>query len=383
MKLIILWLVCYFVSFPSLGSRLEPVKYPITYSKCGDKYENSIQQTEEILEKIGDEIPPPQNENHQNCEELLSVTQLEEKYYEMNHYISPLLSPVERSNQCTDLKDVLESLSLDLSDAYAAINSASSCKRIALHNSSSPSGHYNLTVGNGSTLEVYCDMKGDNCGMEGGWMKVTYINKTETGSLCPQGLNMRNISGENYCGKFTNIGGCTSTTFPLHHIPYSQVCGQVRGLQYGSPEAFANYWATGYQSVEDLYCDGVSITSGHPRKHIWTYTSQTSSDDYTPHQSYRCPCDNLYPHTSAPPIVGNDYYCESGNNQTTWSKTLYLSDPLWDGKQCDHFENPCCNNSSTMPWFIKTLNYTTSDDIEIQAYNNEATPLFLIELYVR
>ena len=50
-------------------------------------------------------------------------------------------------------------------------------------------------------------------------------------------------------------------------------------------------------------------------------------------------------------------------------------------------EYPCCT-SPNMPWFIKSLDQSTTDDLELrlcssEGYPNEATPIDLIELYVR
>ena len=38
--------------------------------------------------------------------------------------------------------------------------------------------------------------------------------------------------------------------------------------------------------------DGISITSGSPRKHIWTYAVGLS-DDYVYYSYYNCPCANI------------------------------------------------------------------------------------------
>ena len=68
---------------------------------------------------------------------------------------------------------------------------------------------------------------------------------------------------------------------------------------------------------------------------------------------------------------------------------IYSNDPLWDGQQCDGSETPCCTQPN-MPWFIKTLNETTTEDIELRVcsqYNDCGTgtsvAIFLIEIYVR
>ena len=82
------------------------------------------------------------------------------------------------------------------------------------------------------------------------------------------------------------------------------------------------------------------------------------------------------------------HYCESGLPAgQNWQNVLYSSDPLWDGQQCNGNKGPCCTNPK-MPWFIKSLNETTTEDIELRVCGNqggidEDTPLDIIELYIR
>ena len=70
-----------------------------------------------------------------------------------------------------------------------------------------------------------------------------------------------------------------------------------------------------------------------------------------------------------------------------WStNVLYVNDILWDGQQCGGLEGPCCTNSK-MPWFIKTLNENTTEDIELRVMADESTSnediqLDIIELYI-
>ena len=70
-----------------------------------------------------------------------------------------------------------------------------------------------------------------------------------------------------------------------------------------------------------------------------------------------------------------------------WStNVLYVNDTLWDGQQCGGLEGPCCTNPK-MPWFIKTLNENTTEDIELRVMADESTsnkdiPLDIIELYI-
>ena len=51
-----------------------------------------------------------------------------------------------------------------------------SCSDILITNPDATSGYYNLTITNGSIISVYCDMEGSNCGGEGGWTRIGFIN---------------------------------------------------------------------------------------------------------------------------------------------------------------------------------------------------------------
>ena len=118
------------------------------------------------------------------------------------------------------------------------------------------------------------------------------------------------------------------------------------------------------------------------RQHIWTYAVGLTADDTS---ASSCPCNTG---TTANTLsYGNDYYCESGARSSTFhSKGFYPNDILWDGQQCESHESPCCS-SSTIPWFIKTLPQSVTDDIELrmcsnEGYPDEATPIDIIEIYI-
>ena len=220
---------------------------------------------------------------------------------------------------------------------------------------------------------------------------MAYVNMTQPGATCPLGLERKNPTNYTLCGLNINHG-CNSTMFPTL-VEYSKVCGQVRGYQYSPPVAFYAYNTNTNLTIDDVYVDGVSITHGSaPRKHIWTYaggTHDTTSDT----MNYNCPC-KQYSAGITPPYVGTDYYCESGVNvccgTNEWD-TVIAADPLWDGQQCGGGEVPCCTHPN-MPWFIKTLNETTTEDIELRLCKigmlgssiiTGDTPLDLIELFVQ
>ena len=210
-------------------------------------------------------------------------------------------------------------------------------------------------------------------------MRVAYVNMSQSGTTCPQGLTQKVLSGLTLCGRSdTSVGSCQSTFFSSLGLNYSRVCGQLRGYQWGTPDAFARTGTV----VPERYVDGATITYGNsPRKHIWTYANAASLSTYA-----LCPCNTSTSAAVVPSFVGSDYYCETGFNGYGLSSHFFPSDPLWDGQQCVGPEAPCCTHPN-MPWFNKTLSETTTEDIEVrvcldQATVDEDTVLQVIELLI-
>ena len=145
----------------------------------------------------------------------------------------------------------------------------------------------------------------------------------------------------------------------------------------GSPDAFnvANNLETG--SV-----DGISITYGSPgnRHHVYTYAAGV----YELSEYDACPCtgDGI----SSSRFVGSDYHCESGNPGPGRESVWYVSEVLWDGKQCGGNESTCCN-SHDLPWFCKTFPNPISENLEVrictdQELSNENVAIETFELYI-
>ena len=72
-----------------------------------------------------------------------------------------------------------------------------SCADILYCNPSASSGYYQIQADNGSLVQVYCDMEGTNCGGEGGWTRVTYLNMTNSFSQCPNNFSIMTINEKN------------------------------------------------------------------------------------------------------------------------------------------------------------------------------------------
>jgi hypothetical protein len=225
------------------------------------------------------------------------------------------------------------------------------------------------------------------CNGSPGWRRVAFINMTDTSYNCPTGLTLTSFS-KRTCAHPHSNGRCFSTFFNIGDSPYSQVCGRIRGYQYGASSAFGS-GSTG-QGIDGHYVGGVSLTHGSAgrRQHIWTFAAGLNEADNV-WRDQRCPCD-ISAYDVVPSFVGNDYFCESGINGP-WPgsrgyTTLFSSDVLWDGQDCTS-TSTCCQFNNP-PWFTKNLPTTTTDDIELRlcasdGTGNEITPVELIELYVQ
>ena len=252
-----------------------------------------------------------------------------------------------------------------------------SCEEVKRRCPDCPSDYYNIADNRSITRQVYCYME-ELCNSTGGWMRVAYLNMNDSSEKCPDGFRLYNESGVRACGRPVRSGSsCAAVTFPSGNSEYSQVCGKVIGYQVGSTDGPL------YGSIDGVYIDGISLTHGNPRKHIWTFISALFKN-FNPST---CPCGTSGAR-SAPSFVGTDYFCESGNPNPCWQNDkLYSTDPLWDGQDCGSVEGPCCTRSR-IPWFHKQLGYSTTDSIEMRLCCDEGTqyedaPFNLVEIYVK
>ena len=212
-------------------------------------------------------------------------------------------------------------------------------------------------------------------------MKIANLNMTDPNQQCPGNLRLSYTNPKRLCGRRTD-SSCDSVTFTTYGVQYRQVCGRVRGYQFGSPDGFIAFLCSSC-TIDKPYVDGVSITHGAgPRKHIWTYAAGVVENQA--HIS-SCPCTGGG--VSPRSFVGSDYYCEAGHNHHPWQYILYSNDILWDGQDCDGLERTCCNRPN-LPWFCKKLPEVTTDNLELrlcgdEPRGNEDTPIDLVELYIQ
>ena len=231
-------------------------------------------------------------------------------------------------------------------------NPATSCKEIYDCDSTAPSGYYWVRNATGGATQVFCEMNTTNCGnITGGWMRAAYIDMTNENNTCPQGLNYTVASSTRMCSRsHTGWISCSSLTFPTHGVPYTKVCGRARGYQFRATPAFYNQFHNQGQTLDSTYVSGLSVTYGSPRSHIWTFAAGYSKD--TGYTCCNCPCASPYPGPAAPPFVGENVFCESGNiGPLDVPYQWYLDDPLWDSQGCAS-GSTCCDRGG--PWFTTT-----------------------------
>ena len=74
-----------------------------------------------------------------------------------------------------------------------------SCEEIKSKWPSSPSDYYIIADNHGHARHVYCYME-ELCNSTGGWIRVAYLNMTDSSEKCPDGFRLYNGSGVRACG---------------------------------------------------------------------------------------------------------------------------------------------------------------------------------------
>ena len=282
------------------------------------------------------------------------------------------------SNFCSSIGMLQSNLGKSCNDIYQ-INKASR----------GASGNYWITTTTG-VHQVYCDMELECGGHKGGWMRIADLD-TSRGDNCPTGwtkitTNDAEQPSIDVCRSPSDDAGCYPTLFTVNGGSYHKICGKARGYQRSTIDAFGGPRdGTNAKNIND-YVDGLSITLGIPRKHVWTYAAgfaESGDASYT----HFCPCATT-PGTPAHVFVGDHYYCESGHVGPEWTNAIfYTGDPLWDGSGCFNSNTNCCANPE-MPWFHREFAKVQEDDIEVricydQSFGDEALAVDQLQLFVQ
>ena len=203
-----------------------------------------------------------------------------------------------------------------------------SCREILDAGLSGGNGDYVISVG-GVATTVYCDMDA------GGWTRVGTIDPV---AGCPGELVAATDSVPGCWAPMT--GSCTpgrsfrvaSVSFEPVLSSYSEIRGFARGRQHGTTDAFAALEEVGYRSIEEPYVDGLSITVGAPREHVWTFAAGlfdfAALDDPN-----MCPCATGRP---PPSFVADAYDCDASNTDGGALDCRWHDGTLWDvTRSCD------------------------------------------------
>ena len=219
-------------------------------------------------------------------------------------------------------------------------------------------------------------------GVGGGWTRIANVD-VSAGDNCPVGWRKDTYSEVSFCRRVSDSHAtCSSAFFSTNGTSYQRVCGKARGYEKGVPNAFWGY-SGGGQTINGHYAEGLLITYGMPRQHIWTYT--IGRYERPLNSGVNCPC-AVGGGPVAPPFVGTNYYCESGGADTDDFNDYAFDDPLWDGLDCG-ISIDCCANS-TQPWFYRELNETTTSDIEARLcswypFHTASALIDQLELYIQ
>ena len=207
------------------------------------------------------------------------------------------------------------------------------------------------------------------CGCGGpGWRRVAYLNMSDTTQTsCPGGWELDTTSKRS-CGRPANATGRTCYSVFFQSLSYSQVCGRIVGYQVGQPQAFFLKNIGLPQTINGPYVDGVSLTYGNPRQHIWTFAVPIQ-ENFDRH--FLCPC-NDNSSVRVPSYVGNDYFCETGvPTGQTFQNSVFYPDPLWDGDGCGP-TSACCTFNSYLSQLMMIWKY---DFVELMQQLLKTLPL--------
>ena len=239
-----------------------------------------------------------------------------------------------------------------------------------------PSGSYTIRPAGGSPVAVYCDMDREECS-GGGWTRVASYNYSDPSISCPTTwIQITDPFRGCALTGAVRTNNCASTLFSTL-TEFNQVCGEVIAIQHDHPDGFNHQ-----NTIDSDYVEGVSITHGSPRQHIWTFAAYPSDNHINTNNI--CPCSQPSLNVPPPPsFVGSNYFCDTAVETT--QRGWHLDDPLWDGEGCP--SNSTCCSFNNPPWFIATLPQHTSDDIEVRICDApniyDDTAIIMLNLYVR
>ena len=126
---------------------------------------------------------------------------------------------------------------------------------------------------------------------------VMQINTEEP--LCPRSLGLSSYKPAKSCREILR---CNPSS-PSGYYWLKSATTECREVYCDMDTTHCNITGGWMRLAYSHYVDGVSITYGTPRRHIWTYASGLSDDGNNNNGVYNCPCAK-YPGDAPPPLLG-------------------------------------------------------------------------------
>ena len=363
-----------------LISKIPLTKMQETFLKCKillTKNARNIAEMQNTVDQNARNISEMQNTVDQNARNIAEMQALLSNLTATKKAVINNTKEIESAINKTiaDIQNTVDQNAKNIAEMQALLSNLTDTKKTVVNNTKEI-----------ESLEERVNLLHPECGSQE-WTRVAYLDMSDASQSCPNALRLYSVSGVRACGRqVSSVASCDSITFTTNNT-YTEVCGRVIGYQYASPDAFDFLRRPlAHRGIDNAYVDGISITHGSPRQHIWTLVGSVFSNGQEGFDNH-CPCDGSGT-ISAPDFVGEDYFCESGNpSSQIWTSILYTDDPIWDGENCGISEVQCCNTPG-IPWFHKVLNSPTTDNIELRVCGeedttNEDTPLAKYEIYVK
>lgn len=357
---------------------LEVIKHQQLMRDLEARIQQLSNFTAEMIEALDARIAQVQNTSHDN------IVQQNSELRDLTSSFNVTIAQVQNSSrdiarQNNELRDLASSFNVahqHLNDSILVLNSIvgqplTSCSTLP---QSFPAGNYDFVSANGAHVRQYCPPVSTRCGLRGRWHSAASLDMTNIFHQCFSNLTQHTYSNRRLCVRSSNSSGCSSVQLSTT-TAYRSICGQVRAYQFGSPDAF--HFSS---SIDSPYVEGVSITHGNPRQHIWTFAATRNEHS----NRNGCPCMDEGSDVR-PAFVKNNYFCDTGTSTGTGA-VFYGSDPLWDGAGCGS-TNDCCSFNGP-PWFYTKLSQYTYDDVELRLCSDhvrseEDIALERVEIYVK
>lgn len=250
-------------------------------------------------------------------------------------------------------------------DGAAGGHDPQTCAELLAARPGAESGPYVLA---GRTVECEMDRAG------GGWALVALFD-TREGGVCPSPWRTVDLGEAEppVCARAESQSGSEDSVELIVPQRYREVMGLALGMQFETPDAFSRGSPVG---LDGLYVDGLSLTIGVVRRHVFTYAAGGSDHDEGESQ---CPC---LGGASAPEVVGDQFACESGARDA--AEGWLVGDLLWD----DDLDPTSCDAVAAPSYFVADLGEPVDDPLEArlmadQESTNEDVGLVRLELFVR